>query len=229
MARLDALGPADYKILAQVMSGPHGMTLTPQSPANLLVVFSCADPEVGRTAARLHRQRLVSSVIFSGKVGKDSVGLPALGITEAAFLASVAIAEGLPADLILLEQEARNGKENAVLSLRLADARGILPAGTRVASLAPATRSRRLYEELRYQTDSGSLAVEVVAGLPSGTADPDDPHVREELARELISLQTMHEGNEPRIHFQPEFHPGGKYWTLAERVSPGESARNASH
>ncbi len=227
MARWDVLEPADYMMLAQIMTGPHGRILTPQSPADLLVVFSCADPEVGRTAAGLCRQGLVRRVIFSGNVGKDSAGLPALGITEAVFLASVAIAEGLPAELILLEQEARNGQENAAFSLRLAAARGLLPPGTRVASLAPAPRSRRLYEELRYQADSGLFAVDVVAGLSSGAADSGDPDVQEELARELAGLQTMHEGTAPRIHSQPEFQPGGRYWELAVRVSQGQPARDA--
>ncbi len=88
-------------------------------------------------------------------------------------------------------------------------------------------RSRRLYEELRYQADSGSFAVEVVAGLSSGTADTDDPDVRKELTRELIGLGTMNDGEEPRIHSQPDFQPGGQYWALSERVSPGQSARNA--
>jgi hypothetical protein len=226
VVKSDALGPADYKMLAQIMGGPHGRTLTPASPADLLVVFSCADPEVARTAANLHRQGLVSRVIFSGKSGKDSGGLPALGITEAVFLASVAIAEGLPANVILLEQESGNGKENAVLSLQLANAQGILPGGTRVASLAPAARSRRLYEELRYQADSGSFAAEVVAGLSSGSADPDDPDVREELTQELIGLGTMSDGNEPRIHSQPDFRPGGQYWALAEQANFGQSAQN---
>ena len=189
MTNLDVVGPSDYEKLAQIMTGPHGTILTPQSSADLLIVFSCADPEVGREAARLHRQQLVKRVMFSGNVGKDSADLPILGITEAVFLASVAIAEGVPADEIVLEQEARNGKENAVLSLRLAAAIGILPTAARVAGLAPATRSRRLYEELRYQADSGSYAVEVVAGFSSGAADPDDPQVQAELTRELIGLR----------------------------------------
>jgi hypothetical protein len=221
MAGTDILDPADYDLLAQIMTGPHGRVLTSQSPADLLVVFSCADPQVGRTAALLHRQGLVNRVIFSGSVGKDSGALPALGISEAVFLASVAIAEGLPGEVILVEQEARNGRENAAFSLRQAAALGILQSGTRVAGLAPAVRSRRLYEELRYQADCGGFAVDVVAGMSSGTADSGDPDVRIELARELVGLQTMHEGTAPRVHPQLEFQQGGRYWALAARATSG--------
>jgi hypothetical protein len=219
MARSDVLDPADYELLAQIMTGPHGRMLTSQSPADLLIVFSCADPDVGRTAALLYRQGLVNRVIFSGGAGKDSGELPALGITEAVFLASIAIAEGLPTGVILLEQDARNGKENAAFSLQRAAALGVLQTGARIAGLAPAVRSRRLYEELRYQADCRPFSVEVVAGLSSGAADSNQPSVREELARELAALRTMHEGAEPSIHPQPDFQPGGRYWELTVRAS----------
>jgi DUF218 domain len=218
MTGQSTLGPAGYSALAEIMAGPHGEPLTSRSPAGLLVVFSCADPEVGRAAARLHRDHLVQRVVFSGKVGKDSAGLPALGITEAVFLASVAIAEGLPTDAILLEQEARNGAENAAFGLRLAAKLGYLPPGTRVASLAPAPRSRRLYEELRYQASTGLFPVDVAAGLTSGKTDPADPSTRKELLNELRGLVTMHQAEPPRIHQQPEFHQDGKYWNLVKQA-----------
>jgi hypothetical protein len=223
MVTSNVLEPADYRKLAEIMTGPHGQALTPASPADLLVVFSCADAEVGREAARLHAEKLVERVVFSGRVGKDSAGLPALGIAEATFLASVAIAEGLPTDVIVLEEEARNGAENAALSLRLASKLGLLSPGSRVAGLSPAPRCRRLYEELRYQADVGRIEIEVVAGLPSGTADPSDPQVREELTRELRGLRTMDHGETPRIYRQPEFQPGGAYADLVERAGLADS------
>jgi len=222
MINQSLLGPAGFRALSRIMTGPHGEQLTPQSPAGLLIVFSCTHPEVGRAAARLHQEQLVQRVIFTGQAGKDSAGLPTLGISEAVFLASVAIAEGLPTGVILLEQEARNGAENAAFALRLAAKTGLLPPATRVASLAPAARSRRLYEELRYQASAGAFAVDVVAGLSSGTADPRDLSIQEELLRELQGLRTMHQGNSPRIYPQPEFHPGGKYWNLVQQAGPSD-------
>jgi hypothetical protein len=218
LATRNALGPDDYKALAQIMAGPHGRLLSPQTPADILVVFCCADPEVGRTAARLYREHLVRRAVFSGRVGKDSGGLPALGITEAAFLASIAIAEGLPTDAIVLEEEAKNGAENAAFALRLAAKLGYLPPGTQVAGLAPAERSRRLYEELRYQAAAGHFAADVAAGLSSGSADSADPSTRDELVRELRGLATMHQGETPRISRQPEFQQGGKYRRLIEKA-----------
>ncbi len=218
MADRNALEPDDYNALAHIMAGPHGRPLTPEAPADILVVFCCADPEVGRSAASLYREQLVRRAVFSGRVGKDSDGLPALGITEAAFLASIAIAEGLPADAIVLEEEARNGAENAAFALRLAAKLGYLPPGTQVAGLATAERSRRLYEELRYQAAAGQFAAEVAAGLSSGSANSADPSVRDELVRELRGLAPMHQGETPRINRQPEFQQGGKYRSLVEKA-----------
>jgi hypothetical protein len=174
------LPPEDYRRLASVMVGPHGQPVTAERPVDLLIVFSCADPEVGRTAAQLYADKLIRQVIFSGNVGKDSRGLPALGISEAKFLASVAIADGLPAEVIALEEQARNGKENAAFSLRLAAETGLLGEDVHIGGLAPAQRSRRLYEELRYQAASYPTAT-TISGLSSGTADPDDPNVQAEL------------------------------------------------
>src|SRR5260370_39565105 len=113
------LTQSDYQQLAAVMAATHG-DLSAASPADLLIVFSCSDPQVGRAAANLHADGLVRRVIFSRGLGEDSVCLTRLGVSEAVFLASIAIANGLPTDVVLLEHEARNGAENAACSRQLA-------------------------------------------------------------------------------------------------------------
>ena len=212
------LTQSDYQQLAAVMAATHS-DLSVASPADLLIVFSCSDPQVGRAAADLHADGLVRRVIFSGGLGEDSGGLPKLGISEAVFLASIAIANGLPTDVVLLEHEARNGAENAAFSLQLAADLGLLPKGVHIASLAPAQRSRRLYEELRYQADIRYPHVGTVSSLSSGGADPDDPQTRLELVRELRGLSTMHRPPTPRIHRLDEFQPRGTCYDLVEKIT----------
>jgi DUF218 domain len=212
------LTPPDYRRLAALMATNHG-NVSIASPADLLIVFSCADPQVGGAAADLHAGGLVRRIIFSGGFGKDSGGLQKLGISEAVFLASIAIARGLPTDVVLLEQEASNGAENAAFSLRLAEDLGLLPQGVHIASLAPAQRSRRLYEELRYQADLRHPHVGTVSSLASGVADPDDPQTRLELVRELRGLSTMHLPPTPRIHRLDEFMPHGSHYELVEKAT----------
>ncbi|WP_433194331.1 YdcF family protein [Nocardia sp. CA-107356] len=213
------LSDNDYQRLAEVMAGPHGAKVSANSPVDVLIVFSCVDPTVGHAAASLYRQGLCRHVIFSGGVGKDSGGLATLGIAEAQFLASVAIADGLPFDAISLELEARNGKENAVLGLQLAAMRGLLTDGGHVASLVPAQRSRRLFEELRYQAGTGypDLALSV-SGLSSGVVDAATPGVQVELLGELQGLATMHAKAEPRIYRQDDFQAGGEYFELVAKA-----------
>lgn len=64
--------------------------------------------------------------------------------------------------------------------------------------------------------------MEVVAGLPSGIADPNDPQVQEELLSELRGLRTMHIGDTPRIHPQAKFQADGAYGELAGRDGIGD-------
>lgn len=211
------LSADDYTRLAKVMAGPHGSIVDSAHPADVLIVFACADPEVGRAAAALHRDGYCQSVIISGALGKDSGDLGAQGITEARYLASVAIDAGLPAHVLNIEERARNGRENALYSLQLAAANELIRPGSHIASLAPVQRSRRLFEELRFQAKEYP-AVAHISGLSSGHVDESDPAIQAELVAELKGLSTMHALATPRIYPQPDFLVGGVHFDLVERV-----------
>jgi hypothetical protein len=216
-----SLSDNDFRVLADLMAGPHGRPVSSGDPARLLVVFSCADAEVGRAAARLYAEGLVRHVVFSGGIGKDSGGLAASGISEAAFLASVAIADGLPPTAVTLEESARNGRENAVRSLTLAAEKHLVGDGDRVAGLAPAQRSRRLFEELRFQAAALGCPGVVDAGFASGTIDPVAADIRAELLGELRGLHEMHDRSPQRIFRLDEFQPGGAHFDLVRRAGLG--------
>lgn len=219
------LTDVDYEELAQIMNGPHGLTLDPNHPVDLLVVFSCADGEVGRTAARLYHEGLVQHVLFSGGVGKDSAGLPRLSIAEAEFLASIAIDAGLPAEQITLELDATNGMQNALFGLQLALELGLINTNSRIGSLAPAQRCLRLHLELQYQawrlSGDGAPAANSVSGFGSGIIDPTNPATRRELYGELRGLSTMHDGDNPRILRQTAFSKDGAYYRLVQAAGLG--------
>jgi hypothetical protein len=207
--------------LLDIMAGPHGTPPTPTKPTDVLVVFGAADPQLAYDAAQLHARGGVSHVVFTGGTGKDSGPLTALGIAEADFLASIAIAAGLPPDAILIERSAKNAAQNAALSLRTAATAGLIRVGTTVASLALAQRSRRLYEELRFQAATFDSPIQVVAGLSSGrpAVDLASPATLVELANELRGLSTMHALDTPRIFLLPEFQTGGRYAELAHQIN----------
>ncbi|WP_433320290.1 YdcF family protein [Micromonospora chersina] len=206
--------------LLDIMAGPHGAPPTPTQPIDILVVFGAADPQLAYDAVQLGNLGSVSCVIFTGGVGRDSGPLAALGIAEADFLASIAIAAGLPPDTILIERSATNAVQNATLSLRTASAAGRVRAGTTVASSAPAQRSRRLYEELRFQAAKFDPSIEVITGLSSGRAAVNlaSQETLTELANELRG-RTMHALDIPRISPLPEFQTGGQYADLAHELN----------
>ncbi|GAB3171839.1 DUF218 domain-containing protein [Micromonospora palomenae] len=207
--------------LLDIMAGPHGTPPTPTRPTDILVVFGAADPQLAYDAVQLRDLGSVSYVVFTGGVGKDSGPLAALGIAEADFLASIAIAAGLPPGIILIERSATNAAQNAALSLRTAAAAGRVRVGTTVAALAPAQRSRRLYEELRFQAAKFDPSIEVIAGLSSGRTAVDlaSRETLAELASELRGLSTMHALDIPRIFPLPEFQTGGQYADLAHEFN----------
>jgi hypothetical protein len=100
----------------------------------------------------------------------------------------------------------------------LAQEQGLVSAADRVASLAPAQRSRRLYEELRYQAVRTDFPAMVDAGFSSGVADPHDPLIQAELVRELRGLHVMHGESDPRIFEQEAFQRGGTYYELVTKA-----------
>lgn len=195
-----------------------GCTVPSQLPSRIdvLIVFGCADSEVALAAARLYKASKVRKFIFSGAIGKDSGPLSSLGITEADFLASVALANGLPSNAILLERDASNGMENARNSLALAQRSGVLAAGDKVASLAPAIRCRRLFEELTFQAIQYPN-IEVVAGIASGPfPDLNDSTAAREALNEIRGLSSMHVSHEPRIKPLKEFQASGEYFDVVQ-------------
>jgi hypothetical protein len=132
----------------------------------------------------------------------------------------VAIADKLPTNAILVEREAKNGAQNAALSLEVAAAAGLLDGRMTLASLAPAQRSRRLFEELRYQAAQVGITDGVVTGLSVGRSavNLDDPAITEEMLREVRGLSTLHAANPPCTFLLPDFQAGGQYHDLTRLI-----------
>lgn len=204
--------------LIKAVSVPSG-NLKLISQVDVCVVFGAFDPSLAYEAARLATLNPKLMVIFSGGVGKDSGALAVLEIPEAVFLAAVALSVGMRPAQILIEREAHNGESNARLSLELALGRGLLRPGGMAASLAPALRSRRMYEELRFQLRdvSGSTGA---TGFSSGLEEVDDlsNDTLNEIQREIRGLRRMHASVPPRVFFLPDFHEGGRYYSVLSKL-----------
>jgi uncharacterized SAM-binding protein YcdF (DUF218 family) len=100
----------------------------PPRPADAILTLGSFDPKAAVHAARLWRAGLAPVVIMSGGIAHQG-GLLETGWdrSEARVFAEVAIGEGVPADAILLEEQAQNTGDNFVFGRAVARRAGLDP------------------------------------------------------------------------------------------------------
>lgn len=94
----------------------------PLSRSDAILVLCSYDTRVAEYAAELYLKGFAPIVLFSGKEGANTEGR--FSTTEAEIFAEIARQRGVPAEVILLEKEARNTGENVRFSRKLLEARG---------------------------------------------------------------------------------------------------------
>lgn len=80
---------------------------------------------VPKKCAELYQKGLGDYIIFTGNCGKGTEGI--ISKTEAEIFKSIAIAEGVPEDKILIETKATNTYENIKYSLEVLKENGLFP------------------------------------------------------------------------------------------------------
>lgn len=91
--------------------------------ADVILGFGCYDDNVARRAAELYHQGYAPKILFTGGLGRNTMGL--FSVTEAEKFAKVAIDCGVPEEDILLEDQATNTKDNILFSRKLLEEKGI--------------------------------------------------------------------------------------------------------
>jgi uncharacterized SAM-binding protein YcdF (DUF218 family) len=92
----------------------------PLKKADCIFVLGSHDPSVADYAAQLYNEGLASYIIFSGGVVRPVGELRnAVPKTEAEAFFDIAVSLGVPAEAILLENEATNTGENFIFTKRL--------------------------------------------------------------------------------------------------------------
>lgn len=91
--------------------------------ADVIVGFGCYDDNVARWAAELYHKGYASKILFTGGLGRNTMGL--FSITEAEKFAKVAIDCGVPEGDILLEDKSTNTKENIQFTRKLLEEKEI--------------------------------------------------------------------------------------------------------
>lgn len=91
--------------------------------ADCIIGFGCYNEDVGRRVAQLYRQGYAPLVLFSGGLGRNTRHM--WTESEAERFARVAMADGVPENVILLENKSTNSGENLLFSRKILMDRGL--------------------------------------------------------------------------------------------------------
>ena len=167
-------------------------------PADAILALGSNDPRVADHAADLWLKGYAPWLVCSGKVGALTAGL--YGMSEAAFFAARALQLGVPADRIIIEDQATNTGENAAFCRARLDELG-LPCSQIIAVQKP-YMERRTFATVRKVWPEVELSV----SSPPLTFDayPLEPHLRCERVIEIMVGDLQRIRDYPAKGFQIE-------------------------
>ena len=93
------------------------------SPAACIIGFGCINDDIAIRCAELYRDGYAPKVMFSGGLGRNTLGRWAK--SEAERFAEIAMANGVPAEAILLENRSTNSAENILFSREILEVEGL--------------------------------------------------------------------------------------------------------
>ena len=91
--------------------------------ADVIVGFGCYDEDIPKRCAELFHRGFAPYVCFSGGLGRNTSAIWTK--SEAERFAAIAIAEGVPEDRIILEDQSTNSGENLLFTPKILAERGI--------------------------------------------------------------------------------------------------------
>ena len=95
----------------------------PLTKADVIVGFGCYNEEIALRAAELYREGWADLVLFTGGLGRNTREMWTR--SEAERFADVAMAAGVPADRILIENRSTNTAENILFTKKMLEGRNI--------------------------------------------------------------------------------------------------------
>lgn len=93
----------------------------PAKPCEVLLIPGGSHPQLMEKAAELYKNGLARYILVSGHYNPKIPDYP----SEAAFLKSLALAEGVPSEAVICEEKAANTYENALFSYEEMQSRGL--------------------------------------------------------------------------------------------------------
>ena len=118
----DRMEKMDFLAPLQVIWDYLGMHMEPVK-ADCIVGFGNFNEDIPRRAAQLYHEGYADKILFTGGLGRNTVGL--LPESEADRFARVAMACGVPDEAILREDRSTNTKENIIFTREMLAERGL--------------------------------------------------------------------------------------------------------
>lgn len=137
---MDALVYRNLKIIWDYMH----MNMTPQR-ADCIIGFGNYNEDIPRRAAELYHQGLAPKVLFTGGLGRNTLGL--WSGSEAERFAEIAVASGVPAGDIIVETESTNTGENIAFTQKKLQDMGLTVSS--ILGVHHPFMERRIYAALK--------------------------------------------------------------------------------
>ena len=93
------------------------------SPAACIIGFGCINDDIALHCAKLYHEGLAPKVLFTGGLGRNT--MDRWSRPEAERFADIAIANGVPANAILLENRSTNSAENILFTREILEKEGL--------------------------------------------------------------------------------------------------------
>ncbi len=119
----------------------------PLQHADVIIGFGSHDTTIARRAAELYKAGWAPLILFSGYLGKGTLGV--FDKPEAELFAEIAVREGVPPEAILIENKSTNTGENIHFSRSILESRGMHPQ--RIIAVHKPYMTRRVWAALRKQ------------------------------------------------------------------------------
>ena len=91
--------------------------------ADVIIGFGCYDEDIPKRCSELYHQGFAPWVCFTGGLGRNTSGIWTK--SEAERFAAIAMAEGVPAECIILENKSKNSAENLLFTPKILAESGI--------------------------------------------------------------------------------------------------------
>ena len=113
--------------------------------ADVIVGFGCYDEDIPKRCAELYHAGFAPYVCFSGGLGRNTSGI--WSKSEAERFAAIAIAEGVPEERIILEDQSTNSAENLLFTPKILAEAGV--KAERIIAVHKPYMEKRLWAAMR--------------------------------------------------------------------------------